>query len=75
MGQQQHVRSHQEKRLHEGGVGPGLLTLAGLEPNQKETPLSGRRASDTIVGGVNRILAMPAPSVKRKRRARLPGRM
>lgn len=58
---------HKEKRLHVGGVGPRLLTLAGLEPTpEKETPLSGRRASNAIAGGVSGgILPMSAPSVKR----------
>lgn len=48
------VRPHKQKRLHTGGVGPRLLTLAGQEPTpQKETPLPGRRASDAIAGGVS----------------------
>lgn len=45
---------HKGKRLHEGGVGPDMRFPVGQEPiQQKETPLAGRRAGDTVSGGVS----------------------
>jgi len=46
------MNTEQKKRLHEGSVGPAMRSLAGLVLPQRETPLAGRRAGDSIAGGV-----------------------
>ena len=62
------VQTHEEKRLHMGGVGPRLLAEEGLKPTpQRETPLAGHLAGDAISGGVRpHIFSVTAMLVKQR---------